>query len=342
VPAELVMRDFRIIRAHDYIVRKYRSAGSILTLMLALAGQSSAEQLGTPSNQPGRTFRDCADCPEMVVIPAGKFAMGSTDADSARDLAAVTGTFVEFARRMAKDAFAREHPQHEVTIDHPFALGKYLVTRGEFAAFARETGYSSDGPCLIQVEQGYQTPSDSGWQNPGFIQTDRDPVVCVNWKDAQAYVVWLNRKLPDQGTAAQRGSYVLPTEAQWEFAARAGTQTARWWGDPIGTANADCIGCGSQWDNIKPAPVGIFRSNVFGLYEMMGNTFEWTEDCWNEDYLGAPRDGGSRTDGNCNQRVVRGGSWASNSFTVRSAARSKFNDLQRANFIGFRVAKVLE
>jgi len=288
----------------------------------------------------GQVFRDCPDCPEMIVIPAGKFAMGSTDADSARDLAAVTGKFIGAARRIASDAFATEHPQHVVTIGHPFALGKELVTRGEFGRFVSETGYSADGACLLSGEDGFQTPPGSGWQNPGFVQADRDPVVCVNWKDAQAYVSWLNGKLQNQESANMAGSYVLPTEAQWEYAARAGTNTARWWGDSIGSGNADCKGCGSQWDNVKPAPAGSFRPNGFGLYEMMGDVFEWVEDCWNADYVGAPEDGSPRTDGNCKEHVLRGGSWTSDTFAERSAGRSKSDEGLRANFIGFRVAKV--
>src|SRR5262249_55972136 len=150
-----------------------------------------------------------------------------------------------------------------------------------------------------------------------------EPAVCLNWYDAEAYLAWLNAKVRRLHKIASRdGPYRLPSEAEWEYAARAGTVTARWWGNAIGTDNADCNGCGSRWDRVLIAPVGSFRANPFGLYGMLGSVWQWTDDCWNESYVGAPGDGRRRASGDCSKRVLRGGSWSSVPALVRSAARS--------------------
>ena len=139
--------------------------------------------------------------------------------------------------------------------------------------------------------------SDSGWGR------GRQPVINVTWDDAKRYVAWLSRMTGKP--------YRLLTEAEWEYAARAGTQTAYSWGDEIGKGNANCDGCGSQWDNKQTAPVGSFAANAFGLYDMHGNVWEWVEDCFHDNYEGAPDDGSAWTaDGDCNSRVLRGGSWS--------------------------------
>ncbi|MBR0900707.1 formylglycine-generating enzyme family protein [Bradyrhizobium tropiciagri] len=288
--------------------------------------------------QPGDTFRDCADCPEMVEISAGTFLMGSSDADTARDIEAF-GSSEE--RKYAQKILAYEHPQHPVNISTPFAMGKYPVTRGQFAAFVRDTGYSTGGGCIIYRSFSYPLLPEAGWQNAGFEQADRDPVVCVNWHDAKAYVSWLNRKVSESTSADGDGPYRLPSEAEWEYAARAGTQTARWWGDAIGAGNADCAGCGSAFDKQQPAPVGSFRANPFGLSDMLGSAWEWTEDCWNETYVGAPQDQKAWVTGKCEARVMRGGNWNTMSALLRSALRAREMLGDRTNYIGFRVAKAL-
>lgn len=290
--------------------------------------------------QPGQTFRDCSDCPEMTVVPAGRFTMGSSLADTARAIETVP----DYAVGLARTSMAYEHPEHVVSIPRAFALGKYDVTRAEFAAFVRAIGYSTKtGGCFVWVSHQYKKPAGAGWENPGFAQTDRDPVVCVSWHDAEAYVAWLNSKLggrvavsPDGG-----GPYHLPSEAEWEYAARAHTQTARWWGDVIGSGNANCDGCDSQWDKMKTAPVGSFRPNPFGLYDMLGNVSQWMSDCWHENYARAPDDGSPLRTGNCTQRVARGGNWTNEAWVLRSPARSRFDAVNLANYIGFRVAKTL-
>ena len=263
--------------------------------------------------QAGFVFRDCANCPEMVVVPAGTFLMGSSAEETARDLEAAASYNKPVAVR---PYLAFEHPQHAVNLDRPFALGKNLVTKGEYAAFVRETGYSTAGGCTLWSHHEYLKQSEAGWQNPGFAQADLDPVVCVSWQDAKAYLAWLNSKLTD-GAAAKDGPYRLPSEAEWEYAARGGTRTARWWGDSIGSGNANCGDCGSLWDERRTSPVGSFRANAFGLSDVMGNAWEWTEDCWHTSYAGALDDSNAWTDGNCESRVIRGGSWTNDPWVLR-------------------------
>jgi formylglycine-generating enzyme required for sulfatase activity len=251
-----------------------------------------------PGTGTGAGNRDCAQCPEMVRLRPGAFQMGSTPADPEHE--------------------PDEAPQHRVTIGYAVALGKYEVTRAEFAAFVEASGHRTAGD----------------WRNPGFNQTDRDPVVNVTWDDAQAYVAWLSR------TTGK--TYRLPTEAEWEYAARAGTATARYWGDSRADAcrhaNADdaAFGCSDGFKHT--APVGQFRSNGFGLHDMLGNVWEWTADCWNADHSGAPANGQARLSGDCARHTVRGGSWGSSSGDVRSAGRTRGPPSPR-NFVGFRVAR---
>ncbi len=260
-------------------------------------------------------FRDCPDCPEMVVIPAGRFVMGSPKNEAGR--------------------FDTEGPQHTVSLRW-FALSRYDVTVEQYAAFVRETDHET-APC--------DWPDGIAWDSSGFIPPD--PVVCVSWKDAQAYIAWLNGKVGKRGgkSAAGGGPYRLPSEAEWEYAARAGTETARWWGSVIGTGNANCNGCGSRWDNLRLSPVGSFKPNAFGLYDMLGDVWQWTADCWNESYVGAPADGNAWTAGDCSKRVLRGGSWSNLPKFIRSAARigddATHHGYDYATYAGFRVAMTL-
>jgi formylglycine-generating enzyme required for sulfatase activity len=307
----------------------------IAVLSIPLGGAAAAG----PEQQPaatGQAFRDCSDCPEMVMIPAGSFLMGWSDDETARDLEAAAPYDKPTSVR---PYLAFEHPQHSVSISRSFLLGRYLVTRGEFAAFVRETGYSTDGGCTLWSNHKYLSQPEAGWQDPGFVQTDRDPVVCVSWQDARAYIAWLNGKLHGRTSADGAGPYRLPSEAEWEYGARAGTRTARWWGDAIGSGNADCDRCGSRWDKRQPAPVGSFQANAFGLSDVLGSAWEWTDDCWNETHAGAPKDGSARATGMCELRVMRGGSWTNYPWVLRSANRSKTGLNDRKNYIGFRVAE---
>ncbi len=204
-----------------------------------------------------------------------------------------------------------------MTIARPFAVAKFALTFDEWDACA------AHGDCAQHV-------SDSGWGR------GRRPVINVSWDDAQTYVKWLSR--------ITGKTYRLLSEAEYEYAARAGTETAYPWGDEIklnGKAMANCNGCGSQWDGKQAAPVGSFAANRFGLYDMVGNVWEWTEDCWNPNYQGAPADGSPWTSGDCNPRVVRGGSWVDFPDGLRSAYRYWYASANRSYGLGFRVARTL-
>ena len=291
-----------------------------------------------PFTMPGERFRECPECPEMVVVPAGKFLMGSSDADLARAKAAVDNILFRwtFSSRLGQ-----EQPQHEVTLRHPFALGRYAVTRGEFAAFVRATGYQPEPSCTPFGDRRYRFNTHAGWLNPGFAQGDRDPVVCVSIADAEAYIAWLNKHAAGSEPSSRLGPYRLPTEAEWEYSARAGTTTARWWGDEIGVGNAVCDMCGTRWDDQRTAPVEAFPGNPFGVSGMLGNAFQWTADCWNPDYRSAPMDGSRRATGDCSEHVIRGGSIHTDPEFVRSANRSHESVAERDYFVGFRIARTL-
>ena len=196
----------------------------------------------------------------MVGIPAGTFVMGSPRTESGR--------------------FNSEGPQHSVAIK-AFALGRYDVTSKEFLTFLRETGYQP-AACNPILDMKWHSPGGGRAYSPYYGEPLRWPAVCLDWRDAERYIAWLNEKVrlahpdPDRAT----GPYRLPTEAEWEYAARAGTKTARWWGNDIGVGKANCNGCGSKWDNRLLTDVDAFSPNPFGLYGMLGNAWQWTADCW--------------------------------------------------------------
>ena len=210
-----------------------------------------------------------------------------------------------------------EHPQHEVMITRPFAVAKFALTFDEWDACAAQGG------CRPDV-------SDSRWGR------GRRPVINVSWDDARAYVKWLS------GITGK--PYRLFSEAEYEYAARGKSETKYPWGDDIklnGKPMANCASCGSQWDGKQTAPVGSFPANAFGLYDMVGNVWEWMEDCWNETYRGAPADGSPWTSGDCSRRVVRGGSWRLLPENLRSANRFWVSSDGRLIVLGFRVARTL-
>ena len=295
----------------------------------APAGTSVEPAVGVypKTYDPGDTFKDCDACPEMVVVPAGQFMMGSPSTEEGR--------------------YSAEGPVHRVQVP-TFALGKFEVTRGQFTAFAMDTGHSPVGGCYVD-RGGYDWArlASKNWRDPNFSQTDRDPVVCVNWKDANAYVEWLGRKTGER--------YRLPSESEWEYAARAGTTAARYWGnDPdaactnANVADRSTKQTYSYWTihncrdgNVYTAPVGSFRANGFGLYDMLGNVWEWVEDCWNRSYYDSPSDGSAWTRGECGWRVLRGGSWAMGPGNVRSAFRGTYKTGFWGISFGFRVARTL-
>jgi formylglycine-generating enzyme required for sulfatase activity len=301
---------------------------------------NSAPAAPRTARQPGSVFQDCLDCPRMVVIPAGEFTMGSPVSETERG--------------------GDEGPQHQVSIAYPFALGSNEVTVAEFRRFADESGYKTEAErdtrtqgCsgFIYLDPAARTPDPqlvTSWRNPGLVQDDSHPALCVSWNDARAYAQWLSKK------TGQR--YRLPTEAEWEYAARAGTGAARYWGDDPGQAcrfanvadqsRFQTLSFGQKHEcndgHYFTAPVGGYAQNGFGLYDMLGNVWEWTEDCWNASYAVAPADGTAWLTGDCAQRVSRGGSWSTVPRFARSAARNKSSPDHRDNLTGFRLARTLD
>lgn len=288
-------------------VRKAGSAGEPRPLS---ASERSIRERCKPSPRPptGRAFevfRDCADTPEMVRLPAGRFLMG--------EIGAVGLTY--------------ELPVHEVSVSG-FSLGRYEVT------FLEWNDCHADGFCQ-------RRPDDQGW-GQGFR-----PVINVSWLDAKQFVAWLSLK------TGQR--YRLPSEAEWEYAARAGSAETYAWGEDAGRvcdhANAlDMAGRAQRpnwfWSNhcldgyAHTAPVGSFPANAWGLYDMLGNVWEWVEDCWHSDYSGAPTDGSAWTSGgDCGKRVNRGGGWGNHARTLRSAKRDADSAQGYGDAFGFRVAR---
>jgi formylglycine-generating enzyme required for sulfatase activity len=259
--------------------------------------------------KPADTFRECASppgkdyCPQMVVVPAGQFTMGSPEVPMS-DLPNIT----------VQQIVASVQPQHEVTIPAAFAVSKNEITFDEWDTSV------ADGHCAKVDDYGFGR--------------GQQPVIGVSLSGAQCYVAWLSKMTGK--------TYRLLSEAEYEYAARAGTQTAYPWGDQAGTNNADCKDCGSQWDGVKPAPVGSFPPNAFGLNDMAGNVFEWVADCWHDSYQSAPTDGSPwLTGGDCTRRAIRGGCYYYPSTTVMSAFRYWAKDNTWGTTLGFRVARAL-
>ncbi|HXR95634.1 MAG TPA: formylglycine-generating enzyme family protein [Rhizomicrobium sp.] len=299
----------------------------LFVLLLSLGAFVPAAAADAPEAS-GHEFTECPDCPPMVAIPAGKFLMGSPKAEPGR--------------------FDSEGPQHVVALK-AFALGKYDVTSKQFLAFLAATGYQPK-PCNKTLNLGWQIARTRPRiaYPPSEAEPPDWPAVCLDHKDALAYIAWLNSevKAAHPTLANRAGPYRLPSESEWEYAARAGTDTARWWGDEIGAGNANCNGCGSIWDNRVLAPVTAFHPNPFGLYGMLGNAWAWTADCWHPDYVGAPADGSAwLTGGDCSKYVIRGGSWNNVPIFIRSASRNGATDdggeYDYSSLSGFRVARDL-
>jgi formylglycine-generating enzyme required for sulfatase activity len=209
-----------------------------------------------------------------------------------------------------------EGPPRRVTISKPFGVGRFEVTFTEWEACVAAKGCS-------------RTPDDSRWGR------GNRPVINVSWDETKQYVAWLSRKTGK--------TYRLLTEAEWEYAARAGSTTNYNWGNDIGQGNAQCTGCGSPLDEKQTAPVGSFKPNAFGLHDMHGNVWEWVEDCWEGDLSGAPNDGSARRSG-CDddrERVQRGGAFLHGPRVLWSTVRNNYSRDARANGVGFRVARTL-
>jgi formylglycine-generating enzyme required for sulfatase activity len=279
------------------------------------------------SPAPGLEFRDCPECPRMVRLPGGIFQMGDAHTPARPD----------------------EQPVHAVTIA-AFAVGKFEVTRREFAAFVAATGYAPGPGCVVgrHGEARWVPDPTASWRDPGYPISDDQPVVCVAWADASAYAAWLTRRTGK--------SYRLLSEAEFEYAIRAGTTTEYWWGDNpddlCAYANGGDLAAQKQfraWPAARcddghafTAPVGSYRHNAFGLYDMAGNAWEWTADCYAPTYDPQPRDGSPYTGGGCEHRVLRGGSMGWGVVDLRSSQRNGLlPPTIRGGDIGFRVARSL-
>jgi len=287
----------------------------VMILFVLFAGVATAAPAPAPIPKPGSTFHDCAECPEMVVIPAGSFVMGAAVDEPGY--------------------FPIEGPQHKVTVKS-FAAGKFDVTRGQWAAFVSATKRPAGKGCWSTEMKGDGKGFD--WNHIGFEQDDSHPVVCLNWNDTQDYLKWLS--------ARTGRTYRLLTEAEWEYAARAGSKTPYPWG-PVadhehanyGNTQFQTLGFKSgrdQWQFTSPS--GSFPPNAFGLHDMNGNALQWVQDCLSANYVGLPNDGsaneadvvlamppelkelnGAKA---CTYRILRGGDWNNPADLIRSSFRN--------------------
>lgn len=267
---------------------------------------------------------DGADYPEMVIVPAGEFTMGTP----------LTEPFHQ----------TYEAPLHRVRIGYSFAVSKYPVTVGEFAAFVADTHYDAGDACFTG-EQGKQPMSGRNWRQPSFEQASTHPVACMNFNDAEAYAAWLSKKTGH--------AYRLLSEAEYEYATRAGSTTTYWWGEDPAAACAYANGADMDAQAHFPtvntcrdgyvftSPVGSFKPNAFGLYDMIGNVWTWQSDCWNTSYDGAPTDGSANASGDCSARMLRRGSFSARPPLNRSGGRIRYPVATRVDDHGIRVARIL-
>ena len=309
----------------------------LLPLAIAMAfGPSIVLASASATVAPPPIIKDCPMCPDMVTVPAGRFRMGSNDGEPGRP----------------------EGPIRDVALAKSFALGRFEVTNAEFRAFVESTGYAVTPGCRSQQaianidgRMRFAVQAERNWLSPGFL-TERQaahPVVCVSHADATAYAAWLSR------TTGER--YRLPTEAEWEYAARGGADGIYPWGNNIdlacGHANvfdrkarsvyefgwgfADC-----DDGYVELAPVGQFAANGFGLHDMIGNVWEWTADCYQLTYDEAPTDGSAVIpEGDCARWTVRGGGWMTRPSRQRLTFRGRDPVDARYSYFGFRVARDL-
>ena len=305
-----------LLVASLYFALRGRVGGNVSTSRAApIAGLAS-----------GEVFRDCPTCPLMKVLPPGKFMQGSPATDP--------------------DAQPFEQPQHAVTIGYPFGVGVYEVTVGEFREFVDATKRKISG-CTVYDGAWHGRP-DLSWSDVGYPQSSTHPVACVSWRDARDYTTWLSHKTGQH--------YRMASASEWEYAARAGSEASRPWGSDTESAcksaNVADLSAAQRYPGWKvnqctdgyiySAPVGSFAPNAFGLYDMLGNVFEWVEDCWQPDYQGAPGDGSAWVTADCVQHDMRGGSWFTAAPAVSVAARNRFATDYRSNSVGFRLVREIE
>jgi sulfatase modifying factor 1 len=319
-------------------IAKYASLASLLVLAASASGAGAQQKI----------IKDCQECPSLVAVPAGSFLMGSLEAETTREA-------------VPDEMASRERPQHSVTIGKPFAIGRTEITRSEYAAFVADTKYEVQGPCRTikpaaeqRLEAGWpgnlSIRNDISWRDAGFPQTDTHPAVCVSWDDIQVYVAWLTKKTGHV--------YRLPTEAEWEYAARAGNPNARYGSDKTTELCKSLNGGDADFTNTYPAarasnkdcsdgyvytaPVASFAPNAWGLYDIYGNVWEWVQDCMHPNgYAGAPSDGSEWKGAADCQRVSRGSSWFGVPRSFRAAFRVWDPPAYRGAGVGFRVVREL-
>jgi formylglycine-generating enzyme required for sulfatase activity len=288
----------------------------------------SAQVSRTDSALARPTFKDCEICPEMVLLPTGEFMMGTPED--------------EFHRTQY------EGRPRRVGIARPFAIGRFEITVDQFAAFVAETGAATGNQCRVITGFDRNPPPfalspDASFRRPGFEVTGSHPAGCISWHDAQAYVAWLRRRTGKP--------YRLPTEAEWEYSARAGATTRYSFGEDamqlcayakfadLSTEFAWRGACRAEGARFGSMPVGTFKPNSWGIFDMHGNVWEWVEDCWTMDAANAPTDGSAfARPGSCELGVIRGGSWLSGSLRVRSAFRLGAPVAHQYQQYGLRVA----
>jgi sulfatase modifying factor 1 len=307
----------------------------LLCVLWLIAIVSACTSLGTRNG-----VRDCAYCPEMVVIPAGTAILGAAAADPFRN--------------------PDEMPERTFVIREPFAVSRYEITRDQYEAFVRTTHRAVHGECLTDRAHlgNWVIDADTNFRDPGFLQRGDHPVACVNWEEAQAYVIWLNSQT--------RGGYRLLTEVEWEYVARAGASqnvVYPWSSAPAegcsfangfdeitmatysdmdtsGYKVFDPLNCKDGW--LNTAPVGSLLPNGFGIYDMIGNVAEWIEDCHSSSHDMLPQSGSVPTPrGGCSRRIAKGGSWGTLAHNLRTAERVPYPATHRDDSIGIRVAKTL-
>lgn len=272
---------------------------------------------------PGAVLHDCPTCPTLRVLPPGSFQQGDAGSEG-------------------ESRFQR--PRHEVALARSFSMSVHEITVADFRAFASATQRDMSG-CTV-YDGRWQYRHEASWEAPGFAQEASHPVTCVSWDDAVAYAAWLS--------AASGHRYRLPSASEWEYAARAGSSTPPWAaGSAVacGEANVADASAAQRYPGwqvfacddhfVNTAPVGSFKANAFGLNDLLGNVFEWVQDCWHEDYGGAPVDGSAWQGGECAERELRGGSWFTAPQYVSPSYRDRFASAYRSSAVGFRLVREL-
>lgn len=301
---------------------------NILIFLFTIITSSSLYSQEVSLN-PGAIFSECEHCPEMVVVPPGKFTMG-------------------YDGGVNEERY--EGPPHEVQISYTFAIGKYEITNSQFKKFIDSTNYKPGTNCRMWTGKTVELVKGLDWRNPGYGKPidDNEPVACVSWYDAKAYVEWLSD--------FSGKSYRLPSEAEWEYVARGGTDTLWAWGnDPdegCKIANYyDQSAAGLRpWEPAKCddgqriiAKVGQLEPNIFGVYDIIGNVWEWAEDCYQVPYKNQPNDGKPfLISGKCEKRVVRGGAWHSRATWQKPSFRGRDTEDFVTQVFGIRVVRDIE